>query len=330
MVIILFLYKQERKMQEYTLKNDIMQLLKKQDECVVTRIKGRTGDMLTTNHEVFPGINLVYNDVNFEESESVSIKNEKCSGVLEINHCREGRIECSCKNDFFYLSPGDLCIHMKSTVGDDLYFPSGNYQGISILIDIKQAPLCLSCILDDVNVRPEQLVRKFCRDGSLFVCRSNSHLEHIFSELYSIPQEVQKGYYKIKVLEILLFLSCLSTETREEKLFSSAQVSIAKEVCRYLTAHMEERITIEKLSDKFHVSQTVLKNSFKVVYGMSIYSFIRTQKMQSAAAMLRNTDKTVLEIANLHGYENGSKFASAFRDIMGVSPAEYRQNGAFN
>lgn len=311
------------------LNNSIMQILKGPNECTVTRIKGKTGDMVMTKHSVFPGIQLIYNDANMTESENIFIKNVKSENVLEINHCRDGRIECSCKDNFFYLSKGDICIHRKDTVEDNFYFPSGNYHGISLLIDINAAPMCLSCFLEDVNVEPKTIMEKFCKDGNLFVCRSNAQLEHIFYELYSIPQEVQKGYYKIKVLEILLFLSCLNEEKNDEKLCSSAQVAIAKEVCRYLTVHMDERITIEDLSSIFHVSQTVLKNSFKMVYGMSVYSFIRKEKMENAATMLKNTDKTVLEIANLHGYENGSKFASAFRDIMGASPVQYRQNNQF-
>ena len=33
----------------------------------------------------------------------------------------------------------------------------------------------------------------------------------------------------------------------------------------------------------------------------------------------------VVEIAGKYGYENGSKFAGAFRSVMGTSPSEYRR-----
>lgn len=308
------------------LNSSIMQILKYTNECVVSKIKCKTGDIVMSLHNVFPGIQLIYNHAVMTESENILIENVRGENILQIDHCCDGRVECSCKDKFFYLSKGDICIHRKDMVENNFYFPSGSYRGISLLIDVNAAPKCLSCFLEDVNVEPKLLLEKFCKGGELFVCRSNSQLEHIFHELYNIPQEVQKGYYKIKVLEILLFLSCLREEMREEKLCSFSQVAMAKEVCRYLTVHMDERITIEDLSRIFHVSQTVLKNSFKMVYGTSVYGFIRRQKMENAASMLKTTDKTVLEIANLHGYENGSKFASAFRDIMGSSPVEYRQN----
>ena len=47
-------------------------------------------------------------------------------------------------------------------------------------------------------------------------------------------------------------------------------------------------------------------------------------KMHGAAVLLRTTDRTVLDIAGQFGYDNGSKFARAFRDVIGVSPAAYR------
>ena len=87
---------------------------------------------------------------------------------------------------------------------------------------------------------------------------------------------------------------------------------------------MDKRITLDQVSERFHVSGTQIKNSFKAVYGVSMYAFIRAQKMHSAAAMLKSTDLTILEIAGEYGYENGSKFAGAFKAVMGMPPNEYR------
>ena len=52
--------------------------------------------------------------------------------------------------------------------------------------------------------------------------------------------------------------------------------------------------------------------------------YVRAQKMHAAAELLRSTDQTVLDIAGQFGYDNASKFAKAFRDIIGVSPNSYR------
>lgn len=48
--------------------------------------------------------------------------------------------------------------------------------------------------------------------------------------------------------------------------------------------------------------------------------------MNVTALQLMRTDKIVMEIANDCGYDNASKFASAFRKIMNETPLEYRKS----
>ena len=159
------------------------------------------------------------------------------------------------------------------------------------------------------------------------MARSRPAVEHIFSELYDLPESIRAGYCKVKVLELLLFLSALDVEENEEPghVISRPRMELAQEVARYLGEHMESRVTLEMLSKRFHASGTSIKSSFKAVYGVSLYSYVRAQKMRAAALRLRETEDSVLEIAGALGYGNGSKFAKAFREVMGTSPAAYRR-----
>ena len=129
-------------------------------------------------------------------------------------------------------------------------------------------------------------------------------------------------------MELFLFLSAMdiSRDQSRGRSVSGSQVVIAKEVCRYLTDNMDKRITLDQVSERFHVSGTQIKNSFKAVYGQSLYSYMRTQKMQSAAMLLRDSDLSVLDVAGKFGYDNASKFAKAFKDCHGVTPVQYRKS----
>ena len=57
---------------------------------------------------------------------------------------------------------------------------------------------------------------------------------------------------------------------------------------------------------------------------MTPAAFLRAQKMHAAARLLRESNRTVLDIANQFGYDNASKFAKAFRAVIGVPPNSYR------
>lgn len=235
-------------------------------------------------------------------------------------------MECHYRDEFCYVAPGDLVIGRAEEKSPTTYFPLSHYHGITVQIDIDRAPGCLSCLLDDVNVRPQMIAEKFCGEKSCFIARSDPSVEHIFSELYSVPEEIKKGYFKIKVLELLLFLSALDTDKNEmeNSIYSVSQVALAKQVSEYLTENMDKRVTLEQISKHFHVSGTHIKNIFKGVYGVSFYAYTRAIKMESAAYMLEYTDRTVMDIAGEHGYDNSSKFARAFREVKGMTPSKYR------
>ena len=166
-----------------------------------------------TAYDVFPGITVIYNDIC---AERVSGRHYESGSVFEINHCRRGRIEYELAegggDEFRYLAPGDLSVSCRNDFREEAYFPLHYYQGITVQIDTGQAPGCLSCFLEDVDVHPEILMKKFDNNGRGYITRSNESIEHIFSELYSVPGEIKKGYLKVKILELLLFLSAMEPE----------------------------------------------------------------------------------------------------------------------
>ena len=292
----------------------------------IYRSQDSTGDCEITVYPVFSGIELVYYDVHMQ---SCVMDLAKGREMLIITHCQEGRIEFEYKNgEYLYLASGDLSIQKNTENIRHRYCPLSHYHGVSVAIDMNRVPRCFSCILDDVFVSPEELEMKFCSEKPYSIMRENISIEHIFSELYSVPENIRKGYHKVKVLELLLFLSGLEYkgESEERRYFSRPQVTAAKEAKKYLLAHLDEHITITELADMLGISSTSLKICFKGVYGDTINGYITNCKMQKAASLLKNTDKSVLEIAGIVGYNNGSKFAGAFRRVMNKSPNEYRKS----
>ena len=114
-------------------------------------------------------------------------------------------------------------------------------------------------------------------------------------------------------------------ETENTRKCTKSQAELAKQASSYMLEHMDKKITISEISERMHVSQTQLKNSFRNYYGESVYKYIRSRKMKLAADQLAEGQLSVMEIAGMFGYENCSKFAAAFRGEYGVSPSSYRK-----
>lgn len=293
--------------------------------CTVMRYEDGQGTLVRAEHAVFPGITLYYKE--YCHAGSTLILQSPGPNILVVEHCLEGQIEFQMDEENYYLTAGDVLLRRTNAVQRQIHFPATTYRGINIHIDMEKTPKCLACILSDVDVEPGMLVQKFgLHENTFHFLRKNEHLSHIFREFYSIPEAVKQGYLKVKVLEVLLFLTGMELPEYDspKRKLSKHQVHIAQNAHRYLAAHMNERITIAELARQFQVSQTQLKNSFRLVYGTSVQGFICEQKMKAAADILKQTDRKIADIAAEFGYANASKFSTAFQRVLGKPPAQYR------
>ena len=151
-------------------------------------------------------------------------------------------------------------------------------------------------------------------------------VRQIFSSLYNVPDQIKGHYFKLKVIEIFLLLSVISTANQEKRSsYRKQQVDIVKAVNKYISTQFMKRITIDSLSDRFDVPTSTLKRCFKGVYGTTIHQYLKECRINAAKRLLQESDQSVLEIANAVGYENGSKFTSAFKEATGVTPSAYRK-----
>lgn len=106
-----------------------------------------------------------------------------------------------------------------------------------------------------------------------------------------------------------------------------AQLALARAVHSQLLQNIDQRVTIEELARQHLVNPTTLKEAFKAVYGTSLAAHIRQHRMEQAAALLRQTEMTVAEIAQAVGYDSQSRFTAAFKAVYGVLPRDWRKTG---
>ncbi|WP_312093111.1 helix-turn-helix domain-containing protein [Aminipila sp.] len=300
------------------------------EECTVYKIENDEGEGSMTSYKVFDGIELLYNDFHMGEC----FHNKRaCFDIMEINHCRQGRFECEFDNGAcVYLEEGDLAVNMLSHRTKNSCFPLEHYHGVSVVIDIPKADASISSVLGDISIDLYGLRDKLCADNQCFIMRAKDSIEHIFSELYTVPDQIKYGYFKLKVLELLLFLSVadISDRLNERSYFHKSQVEIIKDIKQHITKDVERHYTLKELSEHFGIPLTAMKLCFKGVYGTSIYSFMRAYRMQAAAVLLRQSSDSVTDIASRVGYANSSKFAFAFKQVMGMPPLEYRKSNRLN
>lgn len=274
---------------------------------------------------VFPGIELCFRSF---KGEKYSLCHHEQKGVMHIHHVREGRIGWKMHDGMtYYLGPGDLLLHMTDCCSEsEMTFPLGYHLGLSVAVDLLALTRDPPEILKEAGISGRQLYDRFFPEGRPVAMPASDKIEHIFSELYELPDQVRLPYFKLKVQELLLFLSVMDLpEDQKIGLHPSAQTDVIREIHDFLTAHLNQRVTIEALAKKYLMNTSTLKNVFKAVYGMPIASYMKNYRIREGARLLRETRESVAGIAGKVGYENQSKFTKAFKDIFHMLPTEYRK-----
>ncbi|KIL07099.1 AraC family transcriptional regulator [Clostridium botulinum] len=300
--------------------------IKNDDNCTTYIMTEKSGKGSMKAYNVFPGIVIMYNNFNMSECHS-SLNTD--SDIFCIEHCKRGRIEWEFKDEqYMYLGAGDFQVNKHDYNIDSFQFPLHTYSGITISCYLDEASNSINKLLDGFSIDLRNLKNKFCQDENLFIMRADKSIEHIFSELYTVPESIRDNYFKIKVLELLLFLDALEIpKNKDEKHYLYRnQVEKVKKIKEFITSNLDKHFTINELSEKFSMSLTSMKTCFKIVYGMSIYSYIRSYKMNIAAKMISDGKENISIISGKMGYDNSSKFAAAFKLIIGKSPQEYRKS----
>lgn len=93
----------------------------------------------------------------------------------------------------------------------------------------------------------------------------------------------------------------------------------------YISVHYMEQINIEELAEHCHISQSHFRRLFSSYTGMSPVDYINLVRVQKACDYLKRTDDYISDIANKCGFTTFSTFSRNFKQIIGVSPNEWRK-----
>lgn len=92
----------------------------------------------------------------------------------------------------------------------------------------------------------------------------------------------------------------------------------------YVSEHLAGEISVEALAEEVDLSPFHFCRVFKRTTGMSPLQFVTRQRMAHAQRLIRETSRSLIEIALEVGYVNPSHFAQVFRRVVGVTPTEFR------
>ena len=120
--------------------------------------------------------------------------------------------------------------------------------------------------------------------------------------------------------------SRLQEPTEEEesnKLPIADQEFLDKAVAAVAAKMIDSDYSVDALASDLCMSRANLHRKMRAITGQTPTDFIRNQRLERAAHLLRTTSHSVNEISNLVGFSYASYFTKCFKEKYGVLPKDY-------
>ena len=252
-----------------------------------------------------------------------------CTQIENCKNCFENikkmLVGCVSKGCFKLFSAGD--------------FSEQEYREISYPIQADRKVLSALERLDYSQVKKEidQFLQQIIREEYRAKEIRRAALK-LVTRMMDMAKEInQKAYEKMKEQDYLK--EVLLAYTKEE--LQRTLYQVGKLVCdkckkegisnytinrtlEYVETHFKEGITLEKTAEVLNITPEYLSTLFKREMGMNFSVFLKEFRMKQAKRLLKSTNLKIYEIAQECGYSNSNYFTKVFKEVTGISPAEYR------
>ena len=99
------------------------------------------------------------------------------------------------------------------------------------------------------------------------------------------------------------------------------------EALEFIEKNLASPIRTESISEHLHCSKSTIEKLFKYVNNISIRDYIIRRRMSRASRdLVKNPDRSLLDIGMEYGYGSNEAFTRAFQSVWQISPSEFRKN----
>ena len=282
------------------------------------------GNGTVTRMRIRPGMEIVISNMTLKQDLKLHVQ-EACR-IFELNYSVSGEIYCSWNGKEHYTSEqtGNVCYL------EDVQIYMEKKANIPIRsLEIRLCPDQLFRYLDDEDDRDkvETLLLRF--KGSIDHYQVSPAIQRCVHDLIDCTYRgaLRRLYLESKVME---FIALFGEEHIDKSFFWRRKFSLRpddidrlKEVRWLAVNHLEKPLSIRELARRTGLNEFKLKKGFRELFGMTVFEFVRKERMKKALWLMESKGMNVGETAISLGYSNVSNFTTAFRKQYGCNPSEY-------
>ena len=128
---------------------------------------------------------------------------------------------------------------------------------------------------------------------------------------------------KANILKILTLLIRHSQNSQKpDRLLSRKALEMKRlsSVFDYINQHYTERLTLAEAAEMAFMSPNYFSQYFKKVTGQTFSDYLSGLRIKKAQELLKNSDKSVIDIAMACGFRNMSNFYRMYKKHTGTTP----------
>ena len=253
-------------------------------------------------------------------------KGEKRSVILVVEDIADVR-------EFIRISLGEQYLIFEATNGKEALVKVLEEEPDLIISDVMMP------VMDGLEMtRQLKTDLKTCHIP-IILLTAKAALEHKLEGLEEgadsyIPKPFNSKHLQIRVKKLLESRSKIREHYRGMTEFQEEESGINrldKKFLAKLTQLIEQNIgkedlSVEELGEKIGISRVHLYRKIKKLTDMSVSEFVIMVKLKKSLELLRNSGKTIAEIAYEVGFSSPSYYTRCFREQFKMSPTEYLQN----
>ncbi|TDD99671.1 helix-turn-helix domain-containing protein [Flavobacterium cellulosilyticum] len=259
--------------------------------------------------------------------------NNVISPYYRLYYIDEGMGSISNSSDKFILEPGYLYLIPSFTICNlncDEYLSQYFIQffeetpdGISLFNQNRNVIKLVATETDIVLIK-----QMLYHNPSRGINRSNNpkvyEKEVYYKEYQSLNNEL-KPYLKFENQGTLFLLisKFLNTKNFKQNTPQSTPSKIL-DTMSYVQLHLDENLTVAELANRVNQNQDYFSKQFLIHTGQRPLNYIHEKKIERAQYLIATTDKTFLEIAMDTGFSNLPHFSKVFKQMVSLTPGEYR------
>ncbi len=128
---------------------------------------------------------------------------------------------------------------------------------------------------------------------------------------------------------ILVILSMQNVTSVSARVSHVSEGEVSPEVLKiinYVNEHYTENVQLKDICNEFYISKAALCKKFKDVMKCSVMKYILEMRLNKAKSLLRDTGKSIEQIAQESGFSSANYFGLTFKKSIGMSPLNFRKS----